>query len=193
MAEEIWKDIDGFEGRYQISDRGRVKRLERYVLIQHPTKPYYRHLQELILTPNNDKDGYEIITLNADGKEKNMKIHRLVGIAFIDNPNHFDQINHKDGNKHNNNVSNLEWCDCRYNQVHAWETGLRETLKFAQIEKEENKIINIFDSLNDIRKSYEDIDFSTIIKVCRGKRNFHHGFRWAYADSNMHVGDVVDK
>lgn len=192
MFKEIWKDINGYDGYYQVSNVGRIKRLQRDTLVRHPTKPYYRHLQELILSPNSDKDGYLTITLSANGMEKNVRIHRLVGVAFLENHNGYDQINHKDGNKRNNNVSNLEWCDCKYNQLHAWKTGLKKTLKIAQISSCGNNIINIFNSLNDIKKMYKGVDLSTIVKVCKGKRNTHYGFKWIYANDNMKIGDIVN-
>ncbi len=191
MVEEIWRDIPDYEGCYQISNEGRVKRLERYTFVNNPARPYYRHLCEKILTPVKDKDGYYTITLTANGIKKNMKIHRLVGIVFIENPDNLEQINHKDGNKANNKVSNLEWCDSAYNQLHAWKTGLKRTLKFAQIRITDNKVIRIFNSLNDIKNEYDKIDLSTVIKVCKGKRNCHYGFKWMYATDNMNIGDTV--
>jgi len=76
------------------------------------------------MTFNISKDGYKRVKLKVYGEDKTIKIHRLVGIAFILNPENLPQINHKDGNKLNNHVDNLEWCNNSYNQKHAWDNGL---------------------------------------------------------------------
>ena len=107
--EEIWKDIKEYEGLYQISNLGRVKRL----------KFINRHLnfkKERILKPYKDGGkNYFIIALYKNGKREYKQIHRLVAEAFIPNTNNFPLVNHKDENKTNNYVNNLEWCTCKYN------------------------------------------------------------------------------
>ena len=106
---EIWKDVKGYEGLYQVSNLGRVKRL-RFI---------NRHLdfkQEKILKPYKDGgDYYFVIGLHKNGKKKYKAIHRLVAEAFIPNPNNYPIVNHKDENKENNYVDNLEWCTHKYN------------------------------------------------------------------------------
>ena len=103
MKEE-WKDIEGYEGKYQISNLGRVKSLN------------YRNTgREDILTSVPDKYGYLHVNLYKNGKKKHYTVHQLVAEVFILNPNNYEEINHKDENKSNNCVSNLEWCDRKYN------------------------------------------------------------------------------
>ena len=102
---EIWKNIVGYEGKYQISNLGRVKSLkDRYG---------YR---ERILKPSTNKRGYKKVVLVKVGeKRKTFLVHRLVAEAFIPNPNNYSEVNHKDENPSNNNVDNLEWCTRKYN------------------------------------------------------------------------------
>lgn len=108
---EVWKDIIGYEGVYQVSNLGNVKSLERKrfngrVLVNKKSQI----MKQYIL-----KNGYCSTRLYKDGKSKNHLIHRLVAIAFIPNPQNLPQVNHKDENKGNNCVDNLEWCDRVYN------------------------------------------------------------------------------
>ena len=108
---EIWQDIKGFEGKYQISNTGKVKSLN-----------YHRMGREKILAPNKRaKHGYWYVALcDGSGKIKVGKIHRLVAEHFIPNPDNKPYVNHKDGNKHNNNAENLEWVTPLENNLHCY-------------------------------------------------------------------------
>lgn len=121
MQEEIWKDILGYEGIYQISNFGRVKSLERKV------KGGMNNIvtrKERILKKYISINGYNFIRLLKNKKYYNITIHRLVAKYFIDNPDNKPQINHKDGDKLNNNINNLEWVTAKENMRHAWDSGL---------------------------------------------------------------------
>ena len=111
MLDEVWKDISGFEGRYQVSSIGRIRSYARA-----------RYSEPKILKQFYDSDGYCCVNL-CDAKNgikgKLTKIHRLVAKAFIDNPNKLPEINHKDENKRNNRVENLEWCTTQYNLTYG--------------------------------------------------------------------------
>ena len=101
---EVWKDIEGYEGLYRISDDGKVLSLN------------YKHRgYPALLTPKINNEGYAWVELRKNKKPKQMLVHRLVALAFLDNPENLPIINHKDENTLNNNVSNLEWCDKAYN------------------------------------------------------------------------------
>lgn len=109
--EEIWKPIEGYEGRYEISNLGRVK-------------SFYR--EETILKPTTSFNGYYRLSIRINKTRKTIKVHRLVAKAFIPNPNNYPQVNHIDGNKKNNNLNNLEWCNSKMNIRHAYEIGLKK-------------------------------------------------------------------
>lgn len=113
-AEEIWRDIEGYECLYQVSNLGRIRSLDRYV------DRYTNHLIKVfrkgrLLESHLDKDGYLLVTLCKNNKVKLCRVHRLVAEAFIPNPNNYPIINHKDEIKDNNCVENLEWCTHKYN------------------------------------------------------------------------------
>lgn len=114
---EIWKDVENFEGLYQISNLGRVKSVERVVHVEDPKKhrTYTKHFPECIKATTLDSKGYVMVTLKKDGKTSRYRIHRLVAKAFIPNADNLPQVNHKDENKENNCVENLEWCTNDYN------------------------------------------------------------------------------
>ena len=120
---EIWIPIAGYEKCYEVSNFGRIKSLKRKVRVGIPGQhPYW--LKERILKPYIDKKGYLHIDLKVKGTRKNKKLHQLVAQAFIKNHHNLKFINHKDGNKKNNQIENLEWCSIAQNNKHAWENGL---------------------------------------------------------------------
>ena len=108
---EIWKDIEGYEGLYKVSNLGRIKSLPKF----HKTRYSGYMKKERILKPRFDTYGYLMVVLCKNKKEKNYLVHKLVANAFIPNTKNYDCINHKDEDKTNNCVDNLEWCDRYYN------------------------------------------------------------------------------
>ena len=107
--QEVWKDIEGYNGKYQVSNYGRVRSTRFY------GRPKIR-----ILNPSTSSDGYKRLTLFADGSvQKQVSVHRLVAEAFIPNPDNLEMVNHKDEVKTNNCVDNLEWCTRSYNQIYS--------------------------------------------------------------------------
>lgn len=113
--EEIWKDIAGYEGLYQVSNLGRVKSLDRTVQYFRNGKLETKIFKSKIMKQNYTSAGYLMIYLRKDGKDKYNAVHRLVAQAFIPNPNNLPCVNHKDEVKDNNSVNNLEWCTHIYN------------------------------------------------------------------------------
>lgn len=122
VIEEIWKDVVGYEGAYQISNLGRVRSLDRKVNCCHNSQRLHKGK---IIIPFRSRPGYLRIELGTKKPRKHF-VHRLIAKAFINNPENLPFINHKDGNKLNNDVSNLEWCDSLHNNRHAVTTGLNK-------------------------------------------------------------------
>lgn len=121
--QEIYKSIRGFEGCYEISTSGNVKSLSR--IIPHSTSKQLT-IRERILKPNTGTNGYRYVHLRNNGSSFTLYIHRWVALSFIPNPLNLPQVNHKDGNKLNNHVNNLEWCSVSQNLLHAYKTGLQK-------------------------------------------------------------------
>lgn len=143
--EEIWRDVQGYEGFYQVSNRGAVRSVDRTVRID-------KKLKGKILSQSVEKDGYFIVNLSKNGKTKHFRVHRLVAMAFIKNVNHYKEINHKDENKQNNCVENLEWCDTKYNINY----GERNNLVSRALSGEKaynHKLTN--EQVEEIRKTYK--------------------------------------
>ena len=113
---EVWKDIAGYEGYYQVSNWGRVKSMERLITYTN-SKAITSHfpVKERIISQKTDRYGYQKVSLKKDKARKLCSVHRLVAQAFIDNPDNLPLVNHKDENRGNNNAMNLEWCTNKYN------------------------------------------------------------------------------
>lgn len=114
---EVWKDIEGYEGYYQVSSEGRIKSLERIVKGVGNGGEFDKLLPEKILKLQTDK--YTSVNLHKDGVGHRVNVHRLVAMAFIPNPDNLPEVNHKDECKTNNRVENLEWCSTEYNQSYG--------------------------------------------------------------------------
>ena len=117
---EIWKDLVGYEGWYQISSFGRVKSLDRYVKRKDGVVQFKKGI---IKTPKTNSDGYNIITLSKNGYDKTIAIHILVARHFLKNENNLHEVNHKDFNRKNNHVYNLEWVTHQDNILHSKKNG----------------------------------------------------------------------
>ena len=117
MMEEVWKDIEGYEGIYQVSNLGRVRSLDRYYTKPHPRNgvPTKYFKRGSIITNHTLRNGYANVMLKFDGGKKNFMVHRLVAKAFV--PGYFEgaDVNHKDCNRQNNHADNLEWMTRRDN------------------------------------------------------------------------------
>lgn len=142
--EEIWKDIIGYEGLYQVSSLGRVRSLDRYVVDSLENRRFYKGK---VLSPVKDTDGYLKVGLSYNGKCKKCLVHRLAAQAFIENFDNLPEVNHKDEDKTNNNVDNLEWCTAKYNSNYG-----------TSIERRKVKMINngyFLDLNSDEKKIYK--------------------------------------
>lgn len=193
--EEIWKDIVGYEGLYQVSNLGRVKSLDHF----RNTGLNRGYLQKgKILKPSMDMyRNYLRVQLSKKGKVVSIRIHRLVAQAFIPNPKNKPQVNHIDGNKLNNCVDNLEWVTIRENIQHAYDTGLamvseetkkkisetslnRNCIEIIQYDKN-GKFITKWKSAHEIQREL-GLNNANIIQVCKGTRKTAGGYIWRYAN-----------
>jgi hypothetical protein len=116
--EEIWKDIIGYEGHYQVSNFGRIRGLDRYIKGNNEQPRKFQ--KGKMITLKRDPKGYLGVTL----REKRIRIHRIVATTFIPNPDNLPEVNHLDGVKSNNFVENLEWSTKSNNMSHSFRTGL---------------------------------------------------------------------
>lgn len=187
---EIWKDIIDFEGLYKISNIGRVKSLTRYVKHSRGGKMI---LHGRILKQIEKTNGYMLVGLNKNSKGYKKHVHRLVAEAFIPNPYNKPQVNHKDLNKKNNTLNNLEWVSSSENIKHSYKNGNRKSPKsmLGKFGKDHHLSISVVQltKLNEFIKSYDgvrvaerntNIDRSCIIKACKGIQKTAGGYKWMY-------------
>ena len=165
--EEIWKDISGYEGLYQISNLGNVKSLN-----------YSRTGKERILKPGTDKDGYLLVTLYKNRNKRPFKIHRLVAKAFIPNPDNKSDVNHKDENKTNNCVDNLEWMTRMKNNNFGTrnERISKSVLQFTK----NGEFVKEWPSATQIKIEL-GFDQSNISDCCNEKRKSAYEYIWKFA------------
>ena len=178
---EIWKDIEGYEGLYQVSSLGRVKSLSRRDRLN-------RVIQEKILKPQLHRTGYLQVILCKEGKRRSYLVHRLVAETFIDNPEDKSQVNHKDEDKTNNKVENLEWMTARENTNYG--TRNERSGKSQTNDKKRSKPIygiNIktnerieFPSTAEARRN--GFDQGNIVHCLKGRCKSHKGYKWFYEE-----------
>lgn len=135
---EIWKDIKGYEGFYRVSNFGRIKSVKRLIKRSDGTT---QKVREHILRSNQSGAGYYQVVLSKNNQSKYPLVHRLVAEAFLNNPENKTQVNHKDGNKSNNNADNLEWVSCSENAIHAFSHNLRRVNKTYKLTPQEMKYV----------------------------------------------------
>ena len=196
IMDEVWKDIDGFYGLYQISNYGNVKSLARYTAQNH-------WIDEKILNINHSQGGYCDVSLYKNGKRYHRKLHRLVAEAFIPNPNNLPEVDHIDTNKDNNRVDNLRWCTHSENHLNPITVELKRKLNIGKKMSEEQRkkqcrpisvfkdgeFVYTFESCAEMDKLSKEIlgiklwsVYAT--KVINGEMPTYHGFTFkdAYGD-----------
>jgi hypothetical protein len=155
---EVWKDVIGYEGIYQINKNGDVMSLKRKTTGTFTTI-------DKIIKKQIDLKGYFVYKLSKNGKTKTKSLHRILAQSFIKNPNNEKCVNHKDGNPLNNDISNLEWCSYSYNSLHGYRSNGRKNprrkLTENQVSEIKNKLINYYYGLG--RQLAEEYNVSVYI------------------------------
>ena len=197
---EVWKAIDGTDGKYSVSNLGNVKRNEHYTKVmpnkQNPNGQvaYYK---ERLLKGNKNKEGYVVYSLHVGPNNVIVKkAHRLVAEAFIPNPNNLPYINHKDENPSNNSVDNLEWCTLEYNNNYgSRKEKLRRAsgIKVAQYDLNGN-LIKVWNSITEASRSFGCKTTANIRRVCKQVpgRKTYRGFIWRYAEQRIVGGKFYE-
>lgn len=166
QLKEEWKDIQGFEGFYQVSNLGRIKSLSR------------GNKKERIRIPRAANNGYLYVVLSKGNKAHTIRIHKEVAKAFIPNPYNYNTINHKNLDKSDNCISNLEWLPLKDNILHAKDNGKNNRKPIYQCDKD-GSIIREWESAWAVQ--LELGYFSTLIsRCCRGKMNSYKGYKWRF-------------
>lgn len=176
LIKEVWRSTEGYEGFYEVSNMGNVRSVTRHSVDG-------KFLKGKILKQGLSTSGYKHVVFCKDGVKKDMLVHRLVARAFLHN-NGFTEINHKDGNKCNNIVSNLEWCDraynCNYNGV-SERNLLKATKSITKrvLQTKDGVIVGEFESMREAER-LTGIYHESISACCRGERCSAGGFNWSY-------------
>lgn len=176
---EVWKDVVGYKGYYQVSNLGRIRTVGRVVSACYKSRQF---IQGRIICPNRFPKGYLGCTLYKNGSQKLRYIHRLVAEAFIPNPNDLPQINHIDEEKSNNHVDNLEWCTASYNSSYGSrnDTNSLPVLQYSL----EGEVIAEFPSIKQASEA-TGLSESTIMRCCRygyQRARRKNKFDWRFKD-----------
>ena len=192
MTKEIWKPVVGYEGLYEVSNMGNVHGIRRSGCTGENLKGFV------------SKHGYHIVMLNRKCQYKHMPVHRLVAMAFIDNPENKRTVNHIDGNKLNNTVDNLEWATHGENHKHAYRIGLKKVTEAQReaarrtgrrtcaLNRPRRPVICIDKDGNVLHfesahagARYVDGFPSPIVKCCKNKLKTYKGYEWRYDNGNQ--------
>lgn len=169
----MWKDIKDYEGLYQISDEGKVRRIFKN-----------GNIKEL----KNRDDLYHTVSLSKKSVKKSFNVHRLVAEHFLERPEGATEVNHKDGNKYNNNVNNLEWVTQKENLIHAMDTLNKfpfgkQPRKVRCRDIETGEVVQEFYSVSAAAKAIGNMSARSAITLsCQGYQGSAYGYYWEYVE-----------
>lgn len=196
IEKEIWKDVVGYEGIYEVSNIGKVRSVSRHVTHSDGAVQFFEGKERSL---RMNRDGYKYVSLYRNRKEKRIAVHRLVAISFIPNPENKSQVNHIDGDKLNNEFSNLEWVTPKENMKHALKMDLinknsvKRNKHLAKLQKKNRRPVIQKDLKGNLIKRHESIrDAAEYVKndrnkttcigyACQGKLKTAYGYMWEYA------------
>lgn len=183
MMEEVWKDIEGYEGRYQVSNLGRVKALPRTVSGHNQHGEWTRTEPEQIMTQKlQNTDRLQVSLRDAEGKRKTFYVHRLVAMAFV--PGYFEgaTVNHKNEDHHDNRADNLEWMTKAENNAygtHNFRVG--KSLRMAvEMLTDDGEHVAYFDSMSEAAEK-SGCPLSSIHRCCYGRQETTNGYRFKFS------------
>lgn len=168
--EIVWKDVSGYEDYYEVSNQGVIRNKNT----------------QRVLKPMLKKNGYLTVDLGYRGT-KTVSVHRIVATAFIEHPNKFPCVNHKNENKIDNRVDNLEWCTQKYNLNYGFGATAKNS-PVLQFDASGN-FIKLWASIKEAAETL-GIKYQGISRVCRGERKTSGGFRWEYVDEFSPIDEV---
>ena len=186
MNTEIWKDIEGYEGMYQVSNLGRVRSLDRWIEQPHPKNPAYTHRYKVkgkIKGQRFNNKGYYVTDLYTNGVQDTRTVHRLVAETFIPNPEHLSDVNHIDENPRNNRVDNLEWTSHIDNVRHGTGTRRMGRAHWTPVCQYtlDGKFIKRWECMQ-YAADQLGLHMTCISAVCRGRAKTYRGFIWKYPE-----------
>lgn len=190
--EEIWKDIPGYEGKYQVSNMGRIKSFLRIGVRKDTEKCDF---DSHFIKPTFNAYGYLHVRLRKNDKGKTRTVHRLVAESFIPNPNGFKEINHKDEDKTNNSVGNLEWCDRDYNIHYGTWVSRNPRLRPVNQYSLNGVFIKRYDSIREASRAtgirHENIRSCAAKQITNKEKGYHiksaGGYKWEFADTGINA------
>jgi hypothetical protein len=177
LEKEVWNDIKGYKGYYKISNFGNIKSLDRE--LDNKRGKFIK--KGKLMRPILSLGGYLKINLYIRGKMKTKLIHRLVAINFIRNKSNKKEVNHKDGNKRNNHIDNLEWVTAKENTTHAVKIGLFNNTKAVKMFSKSGVLLGVYDSLIEAEK-ITGVRRNGISEVLNGRQKTSGGYLWKYKE-----------
>lgn len=176
---EVWKDIKGYEGKYQVSNLGRIKSFD-----------FDKFHKGRILKPSYCTSGYLKVHLRKNKKSKQFMIHRIVASEFIDNAENKKTVNHINGIKTDNRVENLEWCSYSENLKHAYKLGLnswnpkkgKPQKRVLQIDKDTGVVLKEYISIGEASRAIVGKNYSGISDCCNNRQKTAYGYIWRFAE-----------
>ena len=191
--EEIWKDIPGYEKYYMASTLGRIKSKDRVIKTVLKGKEIKYIKRGRIMTPCLNSGKYLGLPINTDKLKKNENVHRLIAITFLPNPDNLPCVNHKDENKLNNCVDNLEWCTYQHNNV--WKNRLAKSLEMFNANPKNRRKVYQYTKDGAFIKEYESVKEATkemglkhssgIYLSCNHNNCYARGFKWSFNSPSL--------
>ena len=174
----IWKNVNGYDGLYLVSNTGLVKTIERNYVTGKNGRIKINSPE--CLMKQYEADGYSFVRLCKDGKTSLKRVHRLVANAFIENTNNLQFINHINGIRHDNRLNNLEWCSQKENVIHAYATGLNKGRNGRSVAMIDANNVTVKEYIKISDAVLDGFRHDCIVTCCRGKHKEHKGYKWKY-------------